>query len=315
MSILGALVGDAAGATLEFYPNGIITDDIALNAMHMPGGGVHRVGKGQITDDGELTITLYITLQQYGYDRLELIASKLATAYTKWYDSSPFDIGNTTRTAFMLSKEYGKGNITSVDELFHAVKLNNLESESNGALMRASAIAAYFYKTKGTLKVALNIARLDALLSHPNMICQEINVLYVQACYLLYFNQYHIDYTYDYIIQISNKDVRETLLLWYDMSVDITELDCKYNAGHIKYAFVLCMYFLRNMHINYEKAILMTLMKGGDTDTNAAIVGGLLGIYHFIPKYMSKPVLNFDCTKHGNIRSEIYSISQVVKNL
>jgi ADP-ribosylglycohydrolase len=54
-SMLGALVGDAAGATLEFCHREI-TEEMALKAMTMPGGGNMRVGPGQITDDGELHI-------------------------------------------------------------------------------------------------------------------------------------------------------------------------------------------------------------------------------------------------------------------
>ena len=60
-SMLGALIGDAAGATLEFCYREI-TEEMALKAMTMPGGGNMRVGPGQITDDGELTLTLWRSL-------------------------------------------------------------------------------------------------------------------------------------------------------------------------------------------------------------------------------------------------------------
>jgi ADP-ribosylglycohydrolase len=48
-AVLGALVGDAAGAVLEFYP-GKITRNATNRAMHMPGGGSLNVASGQITD-------------------------------------------------------------------------------------------------------------------------------------------------------------------------------------------------------------------------------------------------------------------------
>ena len=48
----GGLVGDAAGAVLEFC-DGTITEADAKRAMTMPGGGVLQVGSGQVTDDGE----------------------------------------------------------------------------------------------------------------------------------------------------------------------------------------------------------------------------------------------------------------------
>jgi hypothetical protein len=47
-------------------------------------------------------------------------------------------------------------------------------------------------------------------------------------------------------------------------------------------------------------------MKGGDTDTNAAIVGCMIGALHGvsgIPDYMSGPVLAFDCCNHHSTKS------------
>jgi ADP-ribosyl-[dinitrogen reductase] hydrolase len=54
-------------------------------------------------------------------------------------------------------------------------------------------------------------------------------------------------------------------------------------------------------------------MLGGDTDTNAAIVGGMMGALHgvaAIPEYMRRPVEEFDCTKthpQGYVRNQAYS--------
>lgn len=55
--LIGAFIGDAAGARLEFLgrkPSGFELDD----ALAMKGGGVFGVAPGQVTDDGELTIAL-----------------------------------------------------------------------------------------------------------------------------------------------------------------------------------------------------------------------------------------------------------------
>jgi len=41
---------------------------------------------------------------------------------------------------------------------------------------------------------------------------------------------------------------------------------------------------------------------GGDTDTNACIVGGIIGAlvgFSNIPRYMIDKLLEFDCTKNG----------------
>ena len=49
--------------------------------------------------------------------------------------------------------------------------------------------------------------------------------------------------------------------------------------GWLKVAFCYSFYYLRNKY-SYEDAIRDILLKGGDTDTNAAIVGGLIGCVH-----------------------------------
>jgi hypothetical protein len=90
--------------------------------------------------------------------------------------------------------------------------------------MRASAIAAFVYKSKGTLETALQLAQLDANLSHPNAICKEINAIYVHASYLLLHNQYDISKTYDYISQITNQQVQTTIVQWLNMSSTISQL-------------------------------------------------------------------------------------------
>lgn len=56
-SIIGALSGDAAGATLEFIERRPTGDEVK-RAMRMVGGGVWRTAPGQVTDDGELTLAL-----------------------------------------------------------------------------------------------------------------------------------------------------------------------------------------------------------------------------------------------------------------
>ena len=50
-SILGAFVGDALGAYLEFSDN--VSDDQLNKCLEMNGGGTMETGKGQVTDDSE----------------------------------------------------------------------------------------------------------------------------------------------------------------------------------------------------------------------------------------------------------------------
>jgi ADP-ribosylglycohydrolase len=58
----------------------------------------------------------------------------------------------------------------------------------------------------------------------------------------------------------------------------------------------MAMYFLRHSEIGYEEALVTVLTFGGDVDTNACIVGGLVACYQPIPERLSAPVLAFDST-------------------
>lgn len=48
------------------------------------------------------------------------------------------------------------------------------------------------------------------------------------------------------------------------------------SIGHLKIAFMWGMYYLAQ-RFSFEHAIYDILLRGGDTDTNACIIGGLLG--------------------------------------
>lgn len=93
-AMLGALIADAAGATLEFKEN--VSPPLLETALAMRGGGVWKTAPGQVTDDGELSLSLATALVE---GKSEFDADQVAYQYSKWVESRPFDIGNTTRKA------------------------------------------------------------------------------------------------------------------------------------------------------------------------------------------------------------------------
>ncbi len=54
---MGAFVGDAAGAVLEFYNREITERDVEW-ALTLSGGGENEMGPGQITDDSEMAMCI-----------------------------------------------------------------------------------------------------------------------------------------------------------------------------------------------------------------------------------------------------------------
>lgn len=317
--MLGALVGDAAGATLEFC-RCPVTEEMALNSMKMPGGGNIRAGPGQITDDGELTLTLWRSLNSFETSNVPPILT-LMKGYKDWYDSFPFDIGRTCSLAFdTISDFLNEQHIHTLQGCKDIINKLNEGSEANGALMRATAIATWIAKmSTPDIEMGVNCAKEDARLSHPSIVCQDVNAIYVFAIINLLQGK-----SPDLTLKLTDEFVdsenitSEKVKYWYfEESLDITEMNATQQIGHVRWGFVMAMYFLRHPEINYEEAIKITLMKGGDTDTNAAIVGGLVGAYHKIPEYMLRPVLDFDCTTEGrhHKRPAEYSVKKVIGHL
>ena len=76
---------------------------------------------------------------------------------------------------------------------------------------------------------------------------------------------------------------------------DLTEYNVTAYSGYLQWAITLAFYHLRK-RTGYRQAIKETIQMGGDTDTNAAIVGGIVGAMDGaskIPEEMSEPVLNY----------------------
>jgi len=60
-------------------------------ALTLPGGGIWKVGPGQVTDDSEMALCLLRGLESAAPPALPEEA--IAAAYADWYNTRPFDIG------------------------------------------------------------------------------------------------------------------------------------------------------------------------------------------------------------------------------
>jgi hypothetical protein len=89
--------------------------------------------------------------------------------------------------------------------------------------------------------------------------------------------------------------------------------------GFLKWAFVFSFYYLlrhkkyTNQDIYYD-SLRQVIQEGGDTDTNACIVGGMIGALvgvKKLPEHMLKKLLLFDCTRDGMVlRPEFLSVKK-----
>ncbi len=295
--LLGAFVGDAAGARLEFLGRKPTEVELA-DAQAMKGGGVLRVAPGQVTDDGELTLALARAL----VDSPQFPREEVATSYRAWMNSRPFDVGQATSAA-LGGPALSTGHLA--DAVSRSASAHNMASKANGALMRASALG--IWSTRLSMKEAAKSARDDASLTHPNPSCLCANAAYVVAIRHLLLNPGDGSGALEQAKAALGPTGHESeeVLSWLE-DAENGELPSAYpSAGFVRIAFCHAFHHMLRGH-TYVQAVNQVLACGGDTDTNACIVGGLVGArvgISGIPEKMVRAVLDCDTTK-GRPRPE-----------
>lgn len=301
--LLGACVGDAAGATLEFLGRVPTLSEVG-RAMSMPGGEPWRIAPGQVTDDGELTLCLAHALAQSRQFNVETNAGQ----YAAWIESLPFDRGLTLARAFSSVETPDWQTIfhaTSYAEaMTHAAEQRSMSSKANGSLMRATPLGVWGYGYDDD--ELASYARQDSRLSHPNASCCDAVACYAIAIASLMRAFGERETAFDraqyWAIHHGNAEVQE----WMGAARQNVNEPYHPQAGFVKIAFIHAFRHLL-LGTPYEEAIRETLSGGGDTDTNACIVGGLMGAAYgaeAIPDSMKIPVLSCDLQNGEHPRPE-----------
>jgi ADP-ribosyl-[dinitrogen reductase] hydrolase len=311
-ALLGACVGDAAGATLEFIGHAPSQEEVE-RAMSMPGGGVWRVAQGQITDDGELTLCLARALAESeendGFD-LERIASN----YADWIRSSPFDVGITTRQSLGCFTESHWDEVCKTEgyavAMTQAARQHCTASKANGSLMRASPLGVWGHRLSDA-RLAEHATR-DSSLSHPNPTCCHAVACYTIAIAHLVENLDDREGAFaraqDWAEESAVAEVRD----WLREAKEGVDVPFQPQDGFARIAFTHAFRHLL-AGSSYVEAISAVLSGGGDTDTNACIVGGLVGAAcgtESIPEAMRRAVLTCD-TERGRWRPEFLRAGQI----
>lgn len=295
-AVLGALCGDAAGAVLEFLERPIEAADVDA-ALRMEGGGTWDVAPGQVTDDGELTMSLLQALAERP-DAPRLAAGK---RYAAWVASRPFDIGATTMRSLGCLRDPRFGaramEVPLADLMAEAAQQYCQESKANGSLMRATPLGVW--GATRTPKETARAAADDALLSHPNRACVDATVAYALAIASLVREPGNVDRAVaaagDWLFTNGEAEARG----WFEDALAGVLVPYEPMIGFVRIAFTHAFRHLAR-GTAWQDAVRETLAGGGDTDTNACIVGGLLGARwgaSAIPEAMRAAVLGADLTR------------------
>ncbi|MBV9580602.1 MAG: ADP-ribosylglycohydrolase family protein [Chloroflexi bacterium] len=282
--LIGQFAGDALGALVEFqsaehiaarYPDG--------GPRELAAGGPHAIIAGQPTDDSELALVLARSLVAHsGFDQ-----EAVGAAYAGWYHGwthtleprtcdhpwcRPFDVGGTTARAL--------GAVDAADVLDgraaqRARAAANKESQANGALMRVSPLGVW-----GALRdpvVVDEAARQDAQLTHPHPLCQTASALFAVTLGAAIRERLNPMTTHAFALEWLRQHASQSdLVRVVQVAADEPPADYLTQQGWVLIALHNAFFQLLNAP-SFEAGLVATVRKGGDTDTNAAICGALLG--------------------------------------
>lgn len=269
--LLGQLAGDALGSLVEFGDAHFARTYFRDRPFELADGGHWNTLAGQPTDDSELALMLARALVKAGaFDE-----RAVAGAYAHWYQSRPFDVGGTTRRALYPA---AAAVAAGADPAAAAKEAANPDSQANGALMRVSPLGIFGHAAPA--ETLAEWARADARLTHPHRVCQDASAVFAVTIAHAITTGEGPEQVLSFARRWADEsdlhpDVRQTLSDAADGPPD----DYSTQMGWVRVALQNAFYRLRNA-ASLERGVVDTVLCGGDTDTNAAIAGALLGAVH-----------------------------------
>lgn len=254
--LLGTAAGDALGAGYEF------THPAPGTVVDMIGGGPFDWAPGEWTDDTSMAAAVALAAKG-GLDigsgpGLDAVAAN----FVAWYDTKPADIGNQTRAVL------GYRSPSAEDMTSRAASLTG-RTGGNGSLMRTAPVALAFLDDGDRCQAA---AEAVSALTHSDPRAGE-------ACRLWSFAIRHA------VLHGTFEGVR----LWLDTADSAAEfwgplLDEAEkgqpsdfpNNGWVVHALQTAWWAITTTD-TLVGALERCVLAGGDTDTTAAIAGGLVG--------------------------------------
>ncbi|MEH2399819.1 ADP-ribosylglycohydrolase family protein [Nostoc sp.] len=271
--LMGLCVGDALGVPVEFTSR---AERVKSPVTTMLGYGTWNQPPGTWSDDSSLSFCLAECLCR-GYS-----LDAIANSFWRWYKEAywtprgdVFDIGQTTHTAIMRLKQ-------GVVPHQAGGKVEN--NNGNGSLMRILPMA-YCHRNLTLGELLARVHDVSAI-THAHARSQMACGIYIsiavallegadlQTAYLQGLQDIQTIYT-----------VREFLLekphFARVLGGEIAKLPVEEinSGGYVIDTLESSLWCLLNSS-SYSEAVLKAVNLGGDTDTTAAVTGGLAGIYY-----------------------------------
>ncbi|OBA36433.1 ADP-ribosylglycohydrolase family protein [Gordonia sp. 852002-51296_SCH5728562-b] len=276
--LLGTAIGDALGVPYEFQPR--------LGAEEVPvmkGGGLGNYEPGEWSDDTSMAIAIAEAVAD-GHDLTsEEGLDAVARGFMRWYtdfDGNPPDIGNQTRAVLSATQRCLESDpTTSTGTVMRtqsdAFAAAHPHSAGNGALMRAAPVALAHTDDRETLAQA---ARAVASLTHADELAGDSCVLWSEAIRVaIVEGRIAIDAGLD-LIPTERRSRWRTRL---DDAHTRNPLGFTPNGFTVTALQAATAAIVQTDHAvpadQVRESLYVAVRIGDDTDTIAAIAGGLLG--------------------------------------
>ncbi|MBR8833082.1 MAG: ADP-ribosylglycohydrolase family protein [Stigonema ocellatum SAG 48.90 = DSM 106950] len=272
--LMGVCVGDALGVPVEFTSR---TERIKSPVTSMVGYGTWNQPPGTWSDDSSLTFCLAESLCS-GFS-----LHAIAHSFWRWYNQAywtahgeVFDVGNTTRTAIMRLEE-GVPPQEAGGTSEH--------SNGNGSLMRILPMA-FCHETLNFPELISRTHQVSCI-THAHLRSQIACGTYISIAVSLLEGTDSLLAAYLQGLRLissiysSSEYASEMPHFARVFSGNIAQLPVEdiRSSGYVVDTLEASLWCLLNSS-SYAQAVLKAVNLGGDTDTTAAVTGGLAGIHY-----------------------------------
>lgn len=273
-ALFGVAIGDALGVPVEFKSREAILQNLVTD---MIGYGTYNQPPGTFSDDSSMTFCLAEALTN------DFDLNQIARNFVKWYHENfwtaggeVFDIGIATRGAI---------NRIAHGEVPEFAGSTDASSNGNGSLMRI--LPLLFYIKDLPISERYEITKKVSSITHGH-------IRSVISCF------YYLEFTREILLGKEKFEIYQKLqteipdflnslsIDQYEISFfdrllkdDISELG-EYeisSSGYVLHSLEASIWCLLNTD-NYKEATLKAVNLGEDTDTTAAITGGVAGLLY-----------------------------------
>jgi len=260
-ALLGAAAGDALGVPYEGGSRPLAADEPA----RMLGGGLGGIEPGQWSDDTEMACVIAEVAATGADLRSDEALELIGQGFLRWYENDPPDVGIQTRHV-LSATESGAGVAGRMRTVSRQLHERTGRTAGNGSLMRTSPVALAHL---GDREAIAEAARAISELTHFDPMAGDACVLWCLAI--------------DQAVRTGELDIRVGLprvdVSWGALIEEAEGRDPAYYAPQSGWvvAALLAAWSAISATGGLEDGLQAAVHGGGDTDTVAAIAGGLLG--------------------------------------